>query len=31
MLYYDEATGQIRAFAPYDERIEDYFMIGTKM
>ena len=31
MLYYDEGTRQIRAFAPYDERIEDYFMIGTKM
>ena len=31
MLYYDEGTRQIRAFAPYDERIEDFFMIGTKM
>jgi hypothetical protein len=31
MLYYDEATREVRAFAPYDERIEDYFMIGTKM
>jgi hypothetical protein len=31
MLYYDEATRRICAFAPYDERIEDFFMIGTKM
>ena len=30
VLYYDEATGQMSAFAPYLQRIEHYYLIGRK-
>ena len=30
ILYYDAATGQIQAFAPYAQRTDLYYWIGTK-
>jgi hypothetical protein len=30
VLYYDAAARQLRAFAPYAGRIDEYFLIGTK-
>ena len=30
VLYYDEATGQLSAFAPYLQRTDHYYLIGTK-
>src|SRR5208282_2256748 len=30
VLYYDEANGQLQAFAPYADRTNLYYWIGTK-